>query len=472
MTSGTTGGGTGREIGWESRSNDVSGQVVGGVVQARDVYGVYLGEAAPPAATPWQLPLLTHAFVDRTEESDQLDLITAPGPVPVIAVLTGMAGVGKTAFALDWCRRNAGRFPGGLLHADLDDYRSEGGVVVADVLASFLRALGARDVPPDLPGRAALFRGLTSRASTLVLLDGVDAPAQVRVLVPASPGSVVLVASRFRLGGLVADGARGVELRPLPPGPGAELFVSAVPDGRVESDPAAVRDLVRLCGGLPMALRVAAARLSTHPRWAVADLVGHLADERTRVDRLSVEDRRVGHVFDAAYASLPEPGRLAYRALGLHPGPEFGYGVVVAATADERPEDSVEQLCQANLLEECAFGRFRFNPLVRLHARGRAVREDTAFARAGVEHRIVRWYLLGAEAADAAWFAAERDNLRSAVRLAHVSGLHDEVWRLCEALEAFDHDWGELRELGVDSARRTGDPLAETWSRRAGGPRG
>ncbi|MFC6090293.1 hypothetical protein [Saccharothrix lopnurensis] len=496
MIPGTTGDGAHRRIERDPGTNHVSGQVGGSVIQAEVVYGVPPATAVP-AATPCQVPLVAHPFVARPEDTDRLDLITAPGPTPVIAVLTGLPGVGKTACALDWARRNADRFAGGLLYADLAAHRHTGGVAVTEVLASFLSALGAPDVPPDLPGRVALFRHLTSRASTLVLLDGVDAPAQVRAVVPASPGSVVLVTSRFRLGGLAVDGARTVALGPLPPALGAALLGSAVPDGRVEADPDSARDLVRLCAGLPIALRAVAARLAERPHWPVSHLVRDLADERTRLDGFAVDgEDPVRQLFDATYEALPAPARLAYRVLGLHPGPEFGRDLAAAATADAGVEDSLRALCRANLLEEFAPDRYRFHDLVHLHARGRAEREDTAAARAEVERRTVRWYRLGASAADhavlgparwrvarhdpdrlpdrpsaLAWFEAERDNLRSAVRQAHASALHDEVWRTCEALWASHlhhehHDeWVELHELGVDSARRADNPQAEVQLR-------
>ncbi|MGM1061637.1 NB-ARC domain-containing protein [Saccharothrix sp. Mg75] len=485
--------------------NEVAGPVGGGVVQAGVIGQVTLVSAPPPTAVPRQLPPPPHAHVDRDDCVRALDRLAARDRAgPAVAVLTGMRGVGKTACALHWGHRNAGLFEGGQLYADLAAYRGAGGVAVPDVVAAFLRALGvhAQYVPAAFPERVALFRSTTARLGVLVLLDDADSPAQVRALVPGSPGSVVLVTSRSRLSGLTVDGAETIEVRPLEPVAGASLLTRMVADGRAEHDQAAVRDVVRLCAGLPLALRVAGAELGRRKRWPIARYVRHIEDDRARLDRLSVEgDHLVEHIFDAAYEDLPDAARHLYRALGRHPGPDFGPGAAAAAagTTPESAEDVLGVLCGVNLLEEWAPDRYRFHELVRLHARARSDREEPPAARVAAERRVVGWYLLGAAAADRAvlgasrwrlaehdlsrwaphrdaatgmaWFEAERANLLAAVRLAADLGAHVEVWQFCEALWALYHsrkhyeDWIEAHRLGVAAAVRLGDRDAESRMR-------
>lgn len=490
-------------MGRQPVANRVSGAVMGNVIQAGVINEVTIVSPAPPAELPRQLPSRPHLFIDRPDRSERLDEIRARAldeGRPAIAVITGMGGVGKTTCAVAWCRRNAEHFPGGQLYADLSAYRGRDGVAITDVAAAFLRALGVHSqyIPTELPERVALFRSVTARAGVLVLIDDADAPAQVRALVPGSPGSMVVVTSRLRLGGLVLDGAETVELSPMAAGEGVSLISNVVRDGRAEQDPAAVLELVRLCAGLPIALRVAAAELARRRTWPIARFVRHLSDDRERLRRLAVGgDNLVERVFDAAYENLSPSARRLFRVLGLHPGPDFGKGVAAAAAeiSREQAEDLVDTLDVANLVEEPAPERYRFHDLVRLHAYRRAEREETAKARAEIERRIVQWYLLGAAAADRAvlgesrwriashdvkcwdepftpasgmaWFDTERANLVAAVRLAYALDLHDAVWQFCEALWAFYHsrkhyaDWIETHRLGAESALRENHGQAE-----------
>ncbi|GAA0221290.1 hypothetical protein GCM10010492_19260 [Saccharothrix mutabilis subsp. mutabilis] len=483
--------------------NEVSAPVLGGVVQANVIDEVTVVTPAPPARMkrPRQLPPAPHGFVNRRREIERIEAAATGGGErgAAIVVLSGMAGVGKTACALQWAHRHADRFDGGHLFADLDGYRHHGGIAVTDVAGAFLRALGVPwdYIPPDLPERVALFRSLTARSRVLVVLDGADHAAQIRSLVPTSPGSVVLATSRRRLSGLAIDGAHTVELRPLDDEHGATLVAHMVRDDRVHHDPSATRRLVDLCAGLPIALKVVGAELGRLERWTVARYAQHLSDDRKRLSRLSVEgDHLVEHVFDAAYDDLSAPARRMYRVLGLHPGGDFDAGVA-AAMADTPAAEAEEQLAAlraVNLVEEHAADRYRFHDLVRLHAAHRAEREG-ADERDDVRRRAVEWYLLGAAAADRAvlgparwrladhdlrpwpvefdagsgmeWFETERTNLLAAVRLAADIGLHTAAWQLCEALWAFYHsrkhyaDWIEAHRIGAESAAAVGARAAE-----------
>ncbi|MEU5692844.1 ATP-binding protein [Actinosynnema sp. NPDC020468] len=483
--------------------NDHSGAVAGSVVQANVIQDVTL-VAAPAAAQvkrPRQLPPPPHAFVNRSDELCRIArAVTAGSGGAAIVVLTGLAGVGKTACAVEFGHRNADRFPDGQLFADLDGYRHGGTVAVTDVVAAFLRALGVPwdYLPPSFPERVAQFRSLTARRRLLVVLDGADHAAQVRALVPGSPGSAVIATSRRRLSGLAIDGAHAVALRPLDGEHGASMVARMLTDERAADDPASVRRLVDLCAGLPIALRVVGAELGRLDRWSVARYARHLSDDRQRLRRLSVEgDQHVEHVFDAAYGELPDPAQRLYRLLGLHPGPDFGPGA--AAALADRPDEDAEALLGVlrgvNLVEEHAPDRYRFHDLVRLHARGVADRDCPPAEREEARRRVVAWYLLGAAAADHAvlgparwrlarhpvadwpvafdgasgkrWLEVERTNLLGAVRLAAELGDDGSAWRFCEALWALYHslkhhaDWIEAHRIGVAAAVRCGHRDAE-----------
>ncbi len=253
---------------WSSTvHNGVSSGVAGSVIQAQVIGEVTVTTpTTAPASVPKQLPPTPHEFVNRTHELHRLTR-SVEGRTsesrPVVLVLSGMSGVGKTAIGVHWAHKHRDRFEGGQLYADLSAYRHHGGVGVSDVLAAFLRALGVHEqfIPIDLPERAALFRTKTAETRVLIMLDDVGQAAEVRPLIPGSAGSVVLVTSRNRLSGLVMDGAVMVELHPLTPLDSSALVARMLPPEQVDSDPEALHELIRLCAGLPVALRVAGARL-------------------------------------------------------------------------------------------------------------------------------------------------------------------------------------------------------------------
>ncbi|PRY45957.1 NB-ARC domain-containing protein [Umezawaea tangerina] len=417
----------------------------------------------------------------------------------MVLVLSGMSGVGKTAIGVHWAHKHRDRFEGGQLYADLSAYRHHGGVGVSDVLAAFLRALGVHEqfIPIDLPERAALFRTKTAETRVLIMLDDVGQAAEVRPLIPGSAGSVVLVTSRNRLSGLVMDGAVMVELHPLTPLDSSALVARMLPPEQVDSDPEALHELIRLCAGLPVALRVAGARLVRRRHWTVSRLVRYLSDDNLRLERLSPEGgQRVNRVFDLAFQDLPESARRVYRVLGVHPGLDFGPQVVSAAAAMtiDEVDDALVELGEANLLEEMGGERYRLHDLVRLHAQRKAEEGETQEDRSATLNRITKWYLLGAAAADyavlgatrwrlaehdltnwrtpftaasgMAWFETERANLLAAVRVAAQNNWDDVTWQLCEALWAFYHgrklftDWLEAHELGALAAARSHNTVA------------
>ncbi|ANZ38020.1 hypothetical protein BBK82_20115 [Lentzea guizhouensis] len=415
-----------------------------------------------------------------------------------------MAGVGKSAAAAQWAHTNKSRFEGGVLYADLTDFRGHRGVSTSDVISAFLGALGvhAPYIPAIRSERIALFRSRTADAPVLVVLDGADEPAQVRSVVPSAPGSVVVVTSRHRLAGLAIDGAEFIDLSPLNSDDSVSLMTRMVASRRIDADRMAFQQLVRLCAGLPLALRVASAGLAHHRRWPLARLVRHLSDDRERLNRLVVEGEgsSVGEMFDLAYDDLANEVRRLYRVLGLHPGSHFSLelAAVAAGLSATAAEELLESLCAANLLEEVGADRFRFHELIALHARRRADAELAAEERRDVVRRIVDWFALGAAAADAAmlgarwrlaepdlsgwhvefdggaavsWLETERPNLLAVLRAADAFGWYEVVWRMCDSLWPFFHvrkhysDWVEAHRLGVAAAQITENPVAEAHLR-------
>ncbi|MEV8637915.1 NB-ARC domain-containing protein [Streptosporangium sp. NPDC051023] len=489
--------------------NELSGQVVGNVVQARDIGQVTLRTpASAPARIPRQLPPEPRGFVNRVSELDALDRLleeTGDGSAPLLAVVSGLGGVGKSAVSRRWAHRVRGRFADGQLYADLGASRHRGGVEVSDVLGGFLRALGVHEewIPADLPERAALFRSKTADLRLLIVLDDVEHAAQVTPMLPASAAGAVVVTSHRRLGELIVAGAVPVPVAPLGEEEGVRLLAGVLGDERVNADPVAARELARLCGGLPVALRVAAARLTQRRTWPISRLVNELADERRRLERLAAGGKTIVEaVFETACRALPPEAALLYRLLGAMPVADFSAQVVqvVAGVEPEETERLLEVLLEANLIEETEQERYRFHDLVRLHASRPAARQEVPEERETTLHRVASWYLGRTAAADRAimgsrlrlasapgpadagtpfaspgealdWLESERRNILAFLRLAGQAGWDEIVWQTVEALWALYHnrkhyaDWIEAGRLGAVSARRCGDRAAEARMR-------
>ncbi|MBM7770661.1 tetratricopeptide (TPR) repeat protein [Actinokineospora baliensis] len=310
-------------------------------------------------------------------------------------VLRGVGGVGKTALALFWLAKISASHPDGQLFAELTLPTGKP-VPAEDVLGRFLRALGVAKeaIPTSLAERTTLYRSLTAKARLAVLLDNVASAAQAKVLIPASPGSVVVATSRRQLLGLVATGAVPVRVDPLPKAGGLRLLASYTGQARVDAEPENAALLTRMCGGLPLALCVVAALVTARPRRSLGWLVERLRDEHRRLDVLSVEeDYSVRATFDLAYEDLADESKTAYRAIGLSPGalvvPEL---LATGLSADvEDAAEALESLVDAGLVEEFDEGWYRAHSLVHVHAKALATQHNgdaTAVLR-----RIVDWYV-------------------------------------------------------------------------------
>ncbi|WP_312878035.1 NB-ARC domain-containing protein [Lentzea indica] len=226
----------------------------------------------PVPRVPRQLPAQPAGFTGRTAHLSTLDGLVPEegrsGGAVTIAAISGTAGVGKTALAVQWAHRVGDRFPDGQLYANLRGHTRGGPTPPIEVLTQFLSALEvpAERVPVDLDAASAMFRTLTTDRRMLVLLDNAADPDQVRPLLPAGSACLVVVTCRDRLTGLVAShGARQVSLDVLSPADALELLASVLGPERVRAEPVAAADFAQLCAHLPLALRIAAANLADHP---------------------------------------------------------------------------------------------------------------------------------------------------------------------------------------------------------------
>ncbi|GIG92297.1 AfsR/SARP family transcriptional regulator [Plantactinospora endophytica] len=359
------------------------------------------GEAAPslgeqPAAptgrgnvVPAQLPRSLSVFVGRAEEQETLDeLLTrrsADGPLP-LGVISGPAGIGKSALAVQWARQHADAFPDGQLYADLRAYGSDGEPgSVEPVLARFLRALGvpADAMPAQLADRVALYCSLVNNRRLLLVLDNADSLAQVELLLPGSGTCCALLTTRRHHD---LAGAIGVRLGRLRSAETVELLRATVGPSRVDADPAATALLGEQCEGLPLAVTVAATRLAAREHWTMPRMVARLADPDRRLGELS--DDGTGGVrasLEVSYRRLDPAAALMFRRLGLLGGPTFPVSVA-ASLLDTTPFDAetlTERLVDAQLLEPTEYPAagslaYRMSELVRLYARERADVEDRA----------------------------------------------------------------------------------------------
>lgn len=377
-------------------------------------------ETSPPpavtvgAAVPRELPPEASAFVGRTAEGAQISATLAGPPRPGrsrpgVVVLYGAGGVGKSALAVRVGHALAGRFPDGQLYVDL--LGSTPGMrplTATDVLARFLRTLGvpSDEMPPATAGAAALWRTVTAERRLLIVLDNASDSAQVAALLPASAGCAVLVTSRSPLPALDAD--RRVRLAGLSEQDAVGVLRLVAPDAAV--DPETAHRIATLCDHLPLALRVAAGRLTGRPDLSAREFADRLADHRNRLNELELDGLgvrwciRVG--YDALATNASRPSQLAaraFRAVGLLNVPDISPAVVAAMLAEPDPDlvrAALDLLVTTQLLEPVPGGRYRLHDLVRLVAAERAVDEDPEPDRTTILHRGIAYYAYSMRSAD------------------------------------------------------------------------
>ncbi len=455
-----------------------------------------------PTVVPVLLPLDIADFTGRTEAVARLrELLTAGGAALPVAAVAGMGGVGKTALAVHVAHLLAGSFPDGRLYVNLRGVEAKP-ADPAEVLARFLRALGvdSRAIPDTLDERVELYRTRLTDRRVLVVLDNAGSEEQIRPLLPGAASCAVLITSRGRLSGV--EGARWLDLDVFSETEAIELLAT-IADDRVHDQFSAAAEVVRLCGGLPLALRIAGARLTARPMWRLADLSGMLADERRRLDRLATGDLEVRASLALSYTGLAEPGRRLLRLLSLLDVPDFP-GWLAGAVLDCPQEEAsryLDQLVDGHLLsvggsDAAGQHRYRFHDLVRLYARERAEQEDAEPERAGALARGLGGWLVYAEqlaegvpgpcyaaihgtavrpALDPVpadldslvWFDAERHALVAAIRQACAADLVELAFDLAGCMEKYFDlrgaygDWRTVNELVLRTCQAAGHRLGE-----------
>ncbi|MDD9382585.1 BTAD domain-containing putative transcriptional regulator [Streptomyces sp. ZAF1911] len=426
-----------------------------------------------PVGDPLELPPDVTELAGRKEEMAQLDELLELGAEargPATGLITGVGGVGKTCLAVHWAHKNCDRFPDGQLFADLRGYDEHLEPTTAgEILGRFLRSLSVPigQIPAEPEERAALYRSLLADRRVLVVLDNVRTFAQVRPLLPSSGGCCVLVTSREQLSEMVALPPQAwVRLGRLSSYEAVDLLGKIVGEERIAADPPSAARLVELCDLLPLALRIAGARLASKPHWTASRLVRRLSDERLRLDELSSGESQVRASFTLTYRGLSAPTALLYRSLGLLDVPDFGAWVASALLDTDllTGERLIEQLVDAQFLDVVGLDatghpRYRFQNLLRLFARERAEAEETAEERQAALQRAFRAYLSLAEQAHRRAYGGDFSIIHSAVPR---HPLPDE---LSAGLLTAPLDWLETERLSlvavVDQAASLGmDELA------------
>ncbi|MFI5932534.1 BTAD domain-containing putative transcriptional regulator [Actinoplanes sp. NPDC051494] len=452
---------------------------------------ILTGEVTPagPARSPVRrLPRSVGDFTGRDEVVARL--LGAAATTTVLSI-DGMAGSGKTTLALRVAELVGDAYPDAQLFLDLQGH-SEGEPLEPGVaLVSLLRQLGveADRIPADLEDRAGMWRSELADRRALVVLDNAASSAQVRRLLPASPTNLCVVTSRRRLAGL--DGGHLESLEVLDE-PEAVALLGRIVGARVAAEPVAALDLVRRCGCLPLAVRLAGARLAHRPRWAVADLVQRLGE--SALPALAAEDRTVANAFALSYGQLPEAAQRLFRLLGLFPGERFRDVPVAALTglplADAR--DIIDELVDVHLVEEPDPGRYRLHDLVRQYAVTLAdgvpeMERRTAVAAlvdlyvhvasalnigreaAGTavddfpRGSALRPDLVAAAVAEPAWLEEQRPDLVALVRLAAAHRGPGQAWLMARVNWRYLYDSSYLDDVeavmtaGLTAAEEAGD---------------
>ncbi|MEU7413565.1 MULTISPECIES: AfsR/SARP family transcriptional regulator [Streptomyces] len=451
--------------------------------------------AEPPCTLPYDLADFTGRAVEMAE---LLRCATQKGEQgPKIVALDGMGGSGKTSLAVRAAYQLIPEYPDGQLHIDLRGYTpGDQPVSAGTALDSLLRALGIPGdrIPDDTAGRTALWRATLSGKRLLILLDNAADASGIRPLLPTTAGCLVLLTSRGRLVDL--DGAQWISLGVMSPRESAALVAETLGTERVAAEPEAAAELARLCDHLPLALRIATARLRNRPRWTLQYLAERLRDETRRLDELSSGARSVSATLRLSYQALDEESRTAFRILSLHPGGDINVHAAAALLGSDMwdAEDVLERLLDVHLVQQPEIGLYSFHDLVRSFAQSLfdAADHNGDEAATAVE-RLLCYYLTATEAAcdvlypgrrhrptgiekstadlpplgDAeraqTWFTREQDALLAAVTLAERRGLDRYVVCLSRNLVFQLSARGQLEEFGalgrasVAAAKRLGD---------------
>jgi DNA-binding SARP family transcriptional activator len=479
--------------------------------QAAEQAGEPIPRVSPQC--PAQLPADIVDFTGREDQIKHLsDLLGAAaedgndGAVR-IALVAGYGGLGKTSLAVHAAHRVRPAFSDGQLYVDLLGATAHP-LQPADVLARFLRDLGVegRDIPHDEAERAARYRTSLAGRRVLVVLDNAKDAAQVRSLLPGSASCAVLITTRSRMPDLAST--KLVDLNVLDDDEALTLFTKVVGDERAAGEPEATAELLLACAGLPLAIRICAARLATRSGWTIQSMANRLRDEHRRLDEMTAGDLAVRASFEVSFSSLPKPRSaraiapaLAFCLLGLWHGPTISTAAAAAlfGSSEDQAADALEILVDAHLLESKSQDRYKFHDLLRVYASERAEADLPASDRDEALRRLLSWYMRTADAAATtvspmrytlridvdpadppalgfahidealAWYDAERINMVPAIRQAIACDLHTIAWRFAPPLYVLGirrGNWADCittHRIALASARQVGNRQGEAW---------
>ncbi|MEO3887399.1 BTAD domain-containing putative transcriptional regulator [Nonomuraea sp. B5E05] len=476
--------------------------------------GLHFAQGAPAAGltvekpfdrlVPRQLPANIARFTGRGESLDVLDeLLDASHDTGtlVLSAVVGAGGVGKTALATHWGHRRADHFPDGQLYVNLHGYSRSAPVDPARALHQLLRGLGVASdqVPYDPEERAAMYRSMISSKRMLILLDNAATAEQVRPLLPGASPSRTLITSRDSLRGLAATHDVGIHFLDVLPLEEATALLRILLGDERNDEHDTISELARLCGRLPLALRLAAAHVRGRQAGSARELVSRLrAGNRLTALEIS-EDPHIGvrAAFDLSYQALPESAQSVFRSLGLHPGPDLSLDALTAMVglAPEETRDAVDTLARAHLVHHDAQHRLTMHDLIREYAR------ELALAQKGHRlalARLLNWHAHTARAAMAfvdpapgllypseplpaggvrrfivrdeamAWLSTEHRNTVALVLLAADDDRPVHAWQLAYItayhfhLMGYVDDWIATHRAALQAVRQLGDRSGET----------
>jgi tetratricopeptide (TPR) repeat protein len=484
----------------EGDRNQAIGQNFGTAIG--NIQGDFNFNQQPKFLSLHQLPSDIADFTGRTTEIETIREQLLGGKSLVISAVAGMAGVGKSALAIHVAQQLAeSDYPDVQLYVDLRGADGDG-LEPGDVLARWLRAFGLDEsnMPIDLQERASVYRAQLAGKRAIVLLDNARDEAQVRPLLPGN-GCAVIITSRRVLGAL--DGATILNLKVLSDREAWDLLAKLVGVERLEAEPEAAAETIRLCGGLPLAIRIVGGTLKQKLHWSLAEYSQKLTDEKARLARLELSDLSIRASFELSYRELSAADGMLFSRLGILVGKDFGAELAAVVQGSEHPVDEgIERLIDAQLLEVNADLRYRFHDLLRLFAREKLAASTSVEEQEGIKQQIVDWCQqqsnvmdhclnpvkrrqvlqqlidIGAVGVDydeqvldlyaLKWFEQEREQLSSALDWAKVREHWDTVISLAANLVLFFQarsywqDWEKTCLMAVTVAREASDLSGES----------
>jgi DNA-binding SARP family transcriptional activator/Tfp pilus assembly protein PilF len=472
-------------------------------------------ESPAPLVPLAQLPADLPTFTGRKSELDRLTGLLEstdrnPSAVRIVAI-DGMAGIGKTTLAVHLAHQIAHDYPDGQLYLNLRGFDSSGTAVTAsEALRIFLDALGVgpQRIPAEPEAQAALYRSMLHGRKVLVLLDNARDVEQIRPLLPASSGCLVIITSRNQLTGLITThAAYPLTVESFSAQDARATLTQRLDPYRLADDSDALDEIVELCAGLPLAVAIVAARATVHYYLPMSAIASELRDARTRLDAFSANDPAtdIRAVFSWSYELLSPPAARLFRLLSLHAGPDISTAAMASLIG--APESStrrlVTELTRARLLVEGHPHRFSMHDLIRVYAEELAAETDTEADRVSARTRLFDFYLHTASQANSimgpyfipielaaaepgvapvdlpskqhamGWFVAEHQVLSAAVRLAADCGFGRHAWQLALIPQQFLqrqgywHDWESITRVGLAAAIKADDLTGQAHSRRS-----